>query len=266
MEAERQENRDRQRELEHLREVDQFKTTFLNTAAHELRTPLLPVKAQLFLLKRQLGATQDPEVQKTADMLDRNISRLGSLVEDLLDAARHQAGRIVLKLEDAQLDLLVDEAAAAFRQAAHDRGIVMDVRKRGVGALRMDRRRISQVLYNLLSNALKFTPDRGHITVEAVVDADGGHVAVSDTGLGLSQADLDRLFQPFAQLQESVIPGQRGSGLGLYISRGFIEAHGGRIWAESAGAGKGSRFSFSLPRSPPEPTTAGRPEGGPPSR
>ncbi|MFA5943250.1 MAG: PAS domain-containing sensor histidine kinase [Candidatus Thermoplasmatota archaeon] len=262
MEKERQEGRDRQRELEHLREVDQFKTTFLNTAAHELRTPLLPIKAQFHLLKRRLAESPDPETKVNVQILDRNIVRLASLVEDLLDAARYQAGRVVLQVEDSDLFLLLDEAVASFRQVAKDRSLTLELRKSGPGRLRLDPRRVTQVLYNLLSNAIKFTPDGGKIAVDCAVDRIEATVRVIDSGLGLSTSDIRGLFQPFAQLQESVVPGQRGSGLGLYISRGFVEAHGGRIWAESPGTGKGSTFSFTIPA---RPETAGPTTGSSPA-
>ncbi len=262
MERERQEGRDRERELEHLREVDQFKTTFLNTAAHELRTPLLPVKAQFYMLKRRLAAAADPETKASLDILDRNIVRLAGLVEDLLDAARHQAGRIVLQAAEADLHAILAEAVASFEQAARDRGIRLALRTSGSGKVVCDARRITQVVYNLLSNALKFTANGGAVDVRCEQGPGGSvTVQVTDSGLGLAASDLKRLFQPFAQLQESVIPGQRGSGLGLYISRGFVEAHGGHILASSAGPGTGSTFTFTLPPRP-HPGVASTPAAG----
>jgi PAS domain S-box-containing protein len=254
MEKERQEGRDRQRELEHLRQVDQFKTTFLNTAAHELRTPLLPVKSQFYMLKRRL-ATADAETRGSVDILDRNISRLASLVEDLLDAARYQAGRVTLQTAETDLAAVAAEAVDSFQQAAKDRSLTLTLETKGSGSILCDRKRVTQVLFNLLSNAVKFTPDGGRIAVGLEVGPEGATVRVVDTGVGLAAGDLGKLFQPFAQLQESVVPGQRGSGLGLYVSRGFIEAHGGRLWAESPGVGKGSTFAFTVP-SRPTPGTA----------
>jgi PAS domain S-box-containing protein len=247
MEQERQLDRDRQRELDHLRQVDQFKTTFLNTAAHELRTPLLPIKSQFHLLKRKLLEAPDAQTATGVAILDRNIVRLASLVEDLLDAARYQAGRVALQPEEGDLHVVVDEAVASFRQLATDRSIDLRLTKDGSGRFRFDARRVTQVLYNLLGNAVKFTGDGGRIDVECRIGPGEARVRVTDSGLGLSASDLGKLFQPFAQLQESVVPGQRGSGLGLYISRGFVEAHGGRIWAESPGHGQGATFSFTLP-------------------
>ncbi|MHB1262661.1 MAG: sensor histidine kinase [Thermoplasmatota archaeon] len=264
MEKERQEGRDRQRELEHLRQVDQFKTTFLNTAAHELRTPLLPVKAQFHLLKRRLASSGDRETIASVDILDRNITRLSSLVEDLLDAARYQAGRVNLRLEEIDLAALAAEAVDSFRQAAKERSITVALQTPGARSVVCDRKRILQVLYNLLSNAVKFTRDGGAITVGLQVGPDEATVRITDTGIGLAPAEIPRLFQPFAQLQESMVAGQRGSGLGLYVSRGFVEAHGGRIWVESAGPGKGSEFIFTIPTrsapgtaTPSGPATAG---------
>ncbi len=260
MEKERQEGRDRQRELEQLRQVDQFKTTFLNTAAHELRTPLLPVKAQFHLLKRRLAASGDAETVASVDILDRNITRLSSLVEDLLDAARYQAGRVDLHLEEVDLGALAADAVGSFQQAAKERALTLTLHDANEARVVCDRKRILQVLYNLLSNAVKFTPDGGTVTVSLHMGPDGATVRLADTGIGLAAAEIPRLFQPFAQLQESMVPGQRGSGLGLYVSRGLVEAHGGRIWVESAGPGKGSTFAFTIPtRSTPGTATRSGP-------
>lgn len=250
MEAERQEGRDRLRELEHLRQVDQFKTTFLNTAAHELRTPLLPVKSELFMLKRRLADSPDAAVQSSLGLLERNIRRLAGLVEDLLDAARYQAGRVVLKLEPTDAHALLGEVVESFRQAATDHRITLDLSLAGPPTAAIDAGRVSQVLYNLIGNAVKFTPDGGRIRVSCKNGPDGLAVQVQDSGFGLAADEIARLFQPFVQLRQAVEPGQRGSGLGLYISRGFIEAHGGRIWAESAGPDRGSTFAFTIPAGP----------------
>lgn len=260
LEKERQEGRDRQRELEHLRQVDQFKTTFLNTAAHELRTPLLPVKAELFMLKRRLASSADPAVSGSLDLLERNIRRLAGLVEDLLDAARYQAGRITLKVDDADAHALVRDVVASFQQAAADHRLALSVETAGDPIVAMDAGRVSQVLYNLVGNAIKFTPDGGRIDVHSETGAGGLQVRVRDTGFGLTPDETKRLFEPFVQLRQAVEPGQRGSGLGLYISRGFIEAHGGRIWVESPGPDRGSTFGFTIPRRPaPHPARPGAP-------
>jgi PAS domain S-box-containing protein len=256
LEADREKGRQRERELEQLRQVDQFKTTFLNTAAHELRTPMLPVKAQFHLLKTRLGPSADPETKQGIAIIDRNITRLAGLVEDLLDAARYQAGRVQLNTAPTDLAALAREASAAFQAAAHERGIALDLDLRPTQVV-ADGPRLTQVLFNLLSNAVKFTRNEGRIRVE--VSAGGGlaTVRVVDSGIGLQAEEIARLFEPFAQLHESVLPGQRGSGLGLYISRGFVEAHGGRIWAESQGLDQGSTFAFTLPWAPTAPASPG---------
>lgn len=264
MEKERQQGRDRERELEHLRQVDLFKTTFLNTAAHELRTPLLPVKSELYMLKRRLQANGDAGVQSSLVLLERNIRRLAGLVEDLLDAARYQAGRVVLKVEEADVHALARDAVDSYRQAADDRQIAIHLDLQGPPKAWIDAGRVGQVLYNLLGNAVKFTPNGGRIEVAVKNGPEELSMRVQDSGFGLTAEEIGRLFQPFVQLRQAVEPGQRGSGLGLYISRGFIEAHGGRIWAESGGPDRGSLFAFTVPsRPPPSAPAASSP---PPSR
>lgn len=237
------------KELERLKEMDRFKTQFLNVAAHELSTPLTPIRLQLAILRRNVEASALPREMRSLDILDRNVGRLSDLVHDVLEATRLQAGRLSIKRTMVDLDMAVREVAESFQAPAGDGGVQIECRCAPGLRVEADPARIHQVLPNLLSNAWKFTPDGGLIVVEASAEGGEAVVRVTDTGPGLTREAMTRLFQPFSQVHEEParVP---GTGLGLFISRAIIELHGGRIWAESDGPGQGSTFSFALPLAP----------------
>ena len=233
------------REVERLRELDRVKTRFLNSVSHELRTPLTPMRMQLHIL-RHPSATPEARA-KAIDVVDRNVVRMGGLVEDLLEVARVEAGRIELKLAPMDLRSVIDEAVESFEAAAEDAGLLLMSRIDGALPVLGDARRLTQVMYNLVGNALKFTPRGGRILVHAWQENEEIVVNVEDNGSGLASGDVVRLFEPFTQAHDPMERTHSGTGLGLYISRGFIEAHGGSIKCESDGVGLGARFVFRLP-------------------
>lgn len=236
-----------QMELERLKEVDRFKTDFINTAAHELNTPLTPLLLQVHMLSRATPA-QSPQ-RASIDVLDRNLNRLSQLVQDMLDVARLQGGRLRLEPRPWDLRTLLAEAADTFRDAAHARSITLDVAPGEPLMAPVDARRIAQALHNLVSNAIKFTPPGGRVTLEAF--AEGGHAVlrVADSGIGLTASQAGQLFQPFSRQHRDQVD-VPGTGLGLYISRGFAEWHGGTLEAQSAGPGQGTTFTVRLPLEP----------------
>jgi PAS domain S-box-containing protein len=243
-------------EVARLQERDRLRTEFLSQSAHELNTPLTPIRLQLQLL---MGVeTLRPSERANLEAIERNILRLGTLVQDMLDAARLQAGRF--RLERVQLDLgrLVEEAADSFQEHAHREGLTLEATAAEHLTVSADATRAMQVLFNLLSNAVKFTPRGGRIEVGARREGNNALVWVHDTGLGLSAQQMERLFRPFGRVHESQAGLPKGTGLGLFISKGIIEEHGGRIWVESPGPGKGSTWSFTMPiASPTAPDTPG---------
>ncbi|HLE96380.1 MAG TPA: HAMP domain-containing sensor histidine kinase [Candidatus Thermoplasmatota archaeon] len=246
-EDERHARLERQRELERLLEIDAFKTQFLNNTAHELATPLTPVKLQIHLLKRGPQGSLTPEQVRGIEILDRNVERLERLVHETLDAARLQSSRLGLRKERIDMKRVVDDAVDLFREPAKQAGITLRAEAPAPIPVDADPGRISQVLVNLISNAIKFTPDGGSVVVEARAISDAARVSVRDNGVGLDPAQIARLFQPFSQVHDAGSRVVGGSGLGLYISRGIIELHGGTIQATSPGRGRGATFSFVLP-------------------
>ncbi len=255
-EKERLEAYERSQEMARLQEVNRFKTQFLNTAAHELWTPLMPLRAQVHLLINSTTTPPAPSQKKALGIMERNLKRLAVLLDDLLTAAKSEAGRQGIEPQSIDLGKLLVEACEAYEIMAKDQGIEFTVTRAAGVTIVADPKRISQVLANLLSNAFKFTPKGGHIGVELEEKGAMVRIRVVDTGMGIAKLDLPRLFSAFAQVHDAAQVTTRGSGLGLYICKQFIELHGGTIGAESPGKGQGSTFWFRLPKIaiPPMPT------------
>lgn len=244
----------REAELETLRKMNSFKTQFLNTAAHELNTPLTPLRLQLHLLKAgSMGALNERQAKAVA-LLDRNVSRLSGLVGEILEVARLQSGRVRLTPASVEVDAVVDEVIESFNETARKVGVALAFE--GTPGLHVyaDRNRFTQVLFNLVSNALKFTPAGGSVKIDARrPDGDPQvEIQVRDTGLGLTPEQMARLFQPFSQVHDPMAVPATGTGLGLYICKGLVEAQGGRITVKSPGPGAGSTFTFTLPVAGPD--------------
>lgn len=234
-------------EAARLRELDELKTTFLNTAAHELATPLTPIKVQLAILNAQHKG--DPGFA----LLTRNIGRLERLVRDLLDASRLQAGRMSIHPSPRQLHSIISDALGAASLQARHAGIHLNADVPPQLEVEADELRISQVINNLLNNAIKFTPEGGHVDVTARNDGGFVRIDITDTGMGMEPAKVHLLFHPFQQLHAPGTATETGTGLGLFISKGIIERHGGTIEARSPGPGQGSTFTIRIPQAHPAP-------------
>ena len=227
------------------RRLDRARLDFIRVAAHELRTPLTSLKLGFDLLARETRGALGEEQQRTLDVLSLSIERLSELARNLLDLASIDAGLIKPDLRPVELGPLVGEAVALLSSSVEEKGLEFEIL--GDGDLRpafADPSRVSQVLYNLISNAIKYT-ESGGITV-SVRDPGGEHleVCVADTGVGIPAEQQGFIFTSFVKVPnaEGV---KEGTGLGLPISKAVVEAHGGEIWVES-GPGKGSKFFFTL--------------------
>ncbi|HUR67777.1 MAG TPA: PAS domain-containing sensor histidine kinase [Candidatus Thermoplasmatota archaeon] len=232
---------------ERLREMDALKTSFINNAAHELGTPLTPIKLQAHLLRLGgMGELNDKQ-KRAVDVLSRNVDHLGLMVKDLLDASRVQSQELRLRSAPVDLQATLAEAVEAFSANA-----TVDIRLATTPGLHIegDAQRVKQVVFNLLGNALKFTPAGGHIDVRARREGAEVHVEIADTGSGIAPEDIEKLFRPFSQVHDTTTTSRAGTGLGLFISKGIVESHGGRIWATSGGRGHGTTFHFTLPVEP----------------
>ncbi len=231
---------------ERLLEADRRKNEFLAVLSHELRNPLAPISNSIHLLDRV--PPDSPQAARSRAVIARQAAHLTRLVEDLLDLTRISRGKVQLRRSTADLTEIVrataDDHRAVFEDA--ELALVLAVPEEPVPA-DVDPTRIAQVLGNLLSNAAKFTPARGKVTVRLEARPGSATISVQDTGIGLSPEQLARLFQPFVQEPRSLARSRGGLGLGLALSRGLVEAHGGTLVAASAGEGQGATFTLTLP-------------------
>jgi signal transduction histidine kinase len=214
--------------------------------SHELRTPLNAVIGFSEVLQDRLfGDLNDKQAEYVADIHDSGRHLL-ALINDILDLSKIEAGRMDLQITPFALSDVVQNSVALSRERATRDGIALGVDvDPGIGVIEADERMLKQVLFNLLSNALKFTPKGGHVAVGAQAVGDNVLVSVRDDGVGIAAADQARIFEEFQQVGTSHL--QEGTGLGLAISRRFIELHGGTLRVESE-PGRGSTFTFALPR------------------
>ena len=233
---------------------------FLSIAAHELRTPVAGLNGYAQRLARALdrGTLDTTQLTRSLGLMTRAGRRLASLTEELLDVSRIRLGRLPLDLETFDLAMLVRTLAERGREQLDERHrLVLDVpdEPRAVTA---DAGRIEQVLVNLLDNAGKYSHDGGTIAVALRSEGGGCLVTVRDEGIGLPPGAAETIFQPFGRAPNAVARHLPGMGLGLYICRGIVERHGGRIWAESAGDGGGTTFCLWLPCRPTTAALGGR--------
>jgi signal transduction histidine kinase len=207
--------------------------------SHDLRNPLSTIAMGAALLlaeKNERNAKVVPRIQRAA-------KRMETLLADLLDMTRIEAKILAVEPTPARLESLVDEAIDPLAPLAANKGVTLTTQMpQGLPRVRADRHRILQVLGNVVGNAVKFTDAGGHITVSAARDADTVHVSVVDTGKGIAADHLARLFERYWQAGDTA---NQGTGLGLFIAKGIVEAHGGRIWAQSE-AGRGTTMTFTL--------------------
>jgi len=235
---------DKSRQLEI---ANKHKSEFLANMSHELRTPLNAIIGfSEALLERLFGELNDKQADYLKD-IHSSGRHLLSLINDILDLSKVEAGRMELEASTIDLPTVIANAMTLVRERAQRHSIALGLEADPqLGALVADERKLKQILVNLLSNAVKFTPDGGRIDVTARRDGDEVVVAVRDTGIGIAEADQQAVFEEFRQVGRDYTNKQEGTGLGLALTRKFVELHGGRIWVDSE-PGKGSTFTFTIP-------------------
>ncbi len=256
--------------LEQAEAASDHKSTFLANVSHELRTPLNTIIGFSEVLRDQhFGSLSEKQVRHV-----QNIHKAGhhllKLINDILDLSKVEAGRVELHRQTVQIGPLIDDAVSMIRDQVDREDLIVEfLPEESLPPLYVDPYRVTQILTNLLTNAVKFTPSGGRITITArrvqgakfLVhgrkstrhessaknhERDFVEISVKDTGIGIRPEDQSKLFQPFVRL-EAALGIHEGTGLGLVITRRLVEMHGGRIWVESKGDGKGSTFTFTLP-------------------
>jgi signal transduction histidine kinase len=257
-------------QYEQLKELDRMKSQFLSIASHELKTPITAMSGflQVALRRvRRLGETAGDSpvteglrgITEQLEVVYRQTGKLARLIDELLDVSRIQTGRVEFHYGDVDMGELADEVATRmqFTTTAHQ----ISVRRDSQNVVTADRDHLEQVLNNLVTNAIKYSPSGGSITIDVRPDEEGVRLSVTDEGIGIPGKELDAIFGLFYRSPDRAARDAAGMGLGLYISREIVTRHGGRIWAESAGE-KGSTLNVVIPRMP---TGATKPDAGQPS-
>jgi two-component system sensor histidine kinase ChiS len=230
-----------------LRELSELKEEFLALTTHDLRSPLTVISGVIsFFTSGRLGELS-PEQKNMVEMMERNAQSLIELVNDLLDASKIESGTMRLDITSINLRALIDELRETMEPLAREKEITLEENlPADLPLVEADRTKLRRILVNLLSNALKFTRKGGRVQVRAE-HLDGRiRVSVVDTGVGIAPEDVARLFDKYEQARSRATRGEKGTGLGLYITKQLVELHGGEITVDST-PGYGSTFSFTLP-------------------
>lgn len=229
--------------------LESQKQEFLSVMSHELRTPMTGVKGYLSMILEGDAGELSPEVREYVAQAYVANDRLIRLVEHMMKVARLQEGKIKLKIGKVNLSREAKVIVADFQFPAKEKNQKLSyVPSKEELFVKADPDRAREVLMNLVSNAVKFTPEKGQITVRHRLDKSWIITDIKDTGVGIRREDQDRLFEIFSKGNLTLTGQERGTGVGLYLARRLAEAQGGRLWLENSEEGKGSTFSFALPK------------------
>jgi len=221
---------------------------FIDTLAHELKTPLTSIIAASGLLAEELEHVTDKSTQKLIQTIIQNSSTLEKRLAELLDTVRTGSGKIQLQLEPVDMKSIIQGVCIQITPLLQGKNHTLTNNVPSLPLIHGDGPRLEQVMLNLMTNAVKFTPPGGRISITAREDGNGVIVSVKDNGIGIPKEEQSRLFKPYSRIQ-SDRQKQPGLGLGLAIAKQVVELHGGKIWVDSE-AGGGSSFYFSLPKRP----------------
>jgi signal transduction histidine kinase/ActR/RegA family two-component response regulator len=230
--------------------ANRAKSEFLANMSHELRTPLNAIIGFSQLLGDQWGGKLSEKQLQYVTEISISGRHLLQLINDILDLAKVESGKMELRMSVINLNQLLDYSLIMIKQKALKNGVDLEliIHDNLEGAeILADEVKLKQIVVNLLSNAAKFTQEGGRILLEAARQADSLMIKVSDTGIGIAPENYERIFESFVQLDSSLARTQKGTGLGLALTRDLVKMHGGRIWVESEGASKGAVFTFTIP-------------------
>jgi len=233
------------RDISRFREAEELKSTFISIISHELKTPVALIKGYAGTLRRKDAEWKAATVRESAAVIEEEADRLTQLIDNLLDASRLQAGGLELNMGDVALDQMAQRLVEKFRTQTNQHVLSVDFPP-DWPLVQADAGRMEQVLSNLIGNAIKYSPTGGTVRVTGRVLPGEVIVSVSDEGIGIPVDEQSRIFERFYRVDDALSRRTAGSGLGLYLAKAVIDAHGGRIWVESA-PGHGASFSFALP-------------------
>jgi len=231
------------------REIDNAKTEFLSITSHELRSPMTPMKAQLQMLQEGYFGKLNKKQKVSLEIITRNSDRLDNIIVDFLEISRIEAARLKFNFKETDISDIIDETTKFMEGFAKEKNINLVVNIDKIPKIEVDSDRLSQVLRNLIGNAIKFSEENSKIEIDAKLQNDFILFSVRDYGCGLNSENQIRVFEPFYQVENSSRRKHGGTGLGLAICRGIVEAQKGKIWVESK-EGKGSKFFFTIPLEP----------------
>ncbi len=233
--------------LDEVKKINKRKTDFISSVSHELRTPLTSIKGYAAILIEEKLGHLPPAAKERLEKINRHSDELVHMVNDLLDIARIESGRAIMKMEEQDLKTIISNVADLISIQCKNKNIeLIASTQKDILPVLADRVQLERVFINLLGNAVKFTPENGKITIKAHTQDNVIQVDISDTGIGIPPDSLSMIFEEFYRVDNPINQQVKGTGLGLSLVKHIIEAHKGKIWAESK-QGKGSTFSFTLP-------------------
>ncbi len=233
--------------LEEVKKISKTKSEFISAVSHELRTPLTSIKGYASILMTGKVGELPEQVKERLEKVNKHSDNLVKLINDLLDISRIESGRVEMKFVKCSMASLIENVRDLLTPQIKEKNLQLETNiASNTPEIYIDRDQIERVFINLLGNAIKFTPEGGTITIKVYLDSQQLKVEISDTGIGIAEEDLGKLFNEFYRVDNVINQNVKGSGLGLTLAKGIVEAHQGRIWVTSK-LKKGTTFHFTLP-------------------